>query len=236
MRVGACGAGFTVLALLAAPAALAQSSNACDMLKATLAQRIEATGVRGYSLEAVPASEPTPKDGRVIGNCEGGAFKMVYRRFGGTATATEGRTAPEKSAAAAPPPSPPPSPRPAASAPAPAASRPLPSPTPLPTPAPTPTPKPVAPTPAPPSPSPVPVPSPSPSPVLPAAEAAPPAPSPAPSEPAPAAAADEGFPGGAYWPWLALVIVVPLALWGGARIRYRLRYDEAGLPRGPRLS
>ena len=44
---------------LVGAAAHAQSP-ACEMLKRTLAARIEATGVRGYSLEAVPAGVPVP--------------------------------------------------------------------------------------------------------------------------------------------------------------------------------
>ncbi|HEV7914017.1 MAG TPA: DUF1161 domain-containing protein, partial [Albitalea sp.] len=66
----------------------------CDVLKATLAARIEATGVRGYSLEAVPGRTPVPSGAKVIGTCEGGATKMLYRRWaigqaaGGAASAT----------------------------------------------------------------------------------------------------------------------------------------------------
>jgi hypothetical protein len=69
--------------LLLAPDARAQS-NACDLLKIELAARIEATGVRGYSLEDVPADTPVPPDARAIGNCEAGARKVLYRRWGAT--------------------------------------------------------------------------------------------------------------------------------------------------------
>ncbi len=61
--------------------ALAQGTT-CDDFKATLAKRIEATGVRGYSLEVQPASARVPADAKVIGTCESGAFKVVYRRWG----------------------------------------------------------------------------------------------------------------------------------------------------------
>lgn len=56
---------------------------ACDQLKASLAARIEATGVRGYSLDAVRAGSPAPSDAKVIGTCESGAYKVLYRRWGG---------------------------------------------------------------------------------------------------------------------------------------------------------
>ena len=66
--------------LLLAPGAQAQS-NACDLLKSELAARIDATGVRGYSLEAVPADTPVPPGAKAIGNCEAGASKILYRRW-----------------------------------------------------------------------------------------------------------------------------------------------------------
>ena len=66
--------------------AKAQSS-ACDQLKGTLAARIEASGVRGYTLEAVPADTPVPPDARVIGTCEAARYKVLYRRGGGKQTA-----------------------------------------------------------------------------------------------------------------------------------------------------
>jgi len=121
--------------LLLAGAAQGQSG-ACEQLKARLATGIEATGVRGYSLEVVPSAAPVPRDGKVIGNCEAGARKVVYRRWGGAAA-----TAAEP-AAAPPPPPPPPPPAPApvtvvatpapAPEPAPAASEPAPAPQPAP--------------------------------------------------------------------------------------------------------
>ncbi len=66
--------------------AMAQT-NACDLLKTALAERIEATGVRGYSLEAVPSGAPVPSDAKAIGNCEAGAYKVLYRRWGVTQAA-----------------------------------------------------------------------------------------------------------------------------------------------------
>ena len=227
-------------AVLTAPAALAQSGNACDQLKATLAARIEATGVRGYSLEAMPAAAPLPKDGRVIGNCEGGAFKMVYRRFGGSEAAAAETAAPDKPASPRPEPAKPVAEKPVAEKPAlpkpvaekavaerPAVERRLPA-----MPSPSPSPSPVAAAPAespPPALSPPPA-APSPLPVL-ESTSRPPA---AEAPPASDAASGSFLPG--WWPWLTLGLALPLLAWGWSRVSYRLHYDEAGLPRGPKLS
>lgn len=234
-----------VAAWLASPAALAQSAgNACDQLKATLAARIEATGVRGYSLEALPADAPMPKDGRVIGNCEGGAFKMVYRRFGGSSPAAADAAPVGKVEAAKPEAPKPEVPRaeapkveaPKVESPKPVPPKPViekaaPSPSPSPLPSPSPSPRPVATAPAetpvavvPPPPAP---------PVSPAPEASPRGTA---TAEAPPASEAEGSLLGAWWPWLGLGLGLPLLWWGWSRVSYRLHYDEAGLPSGARLS
>jgi hypothetical protein len=66
--------------LLAATFAQAQSSS-CETLKGTLASRIESTGVRGYAMDLVPGRTPVPSGAKVIGSCDGGAFKVVYWRW-----------------------------------------------------------------------------------------------------------------------------------------------------------
>jgi len=68
--------------MLLASAARAQGS-ACDQLKATLAARIDPS-IRGFSLDTVPGSTPVPAGAKVIGTCEGGAYKVLFRRSGGT--------------------------------------------------------------------------------------------------------------------------------------------------------
>ena len=67
-------------------AAGAQAQTPCDQLKSVLAARIDAAGARGYSLEAVPAGTPVPPGAKVIGTCEGGASKILYRRGGAAPT------------------------------------------------------------------------------------------------------------------------------------------------------
>ena len=82
-------AGCCVLAVLQAASlfladgAQAQT-HACDLLKGVLAARIDASGVRGYTLEAVPAGSPVPPDANAIGTCEAGKNKILYRRWGAT--------------------------------------------------------------------------------------------------------------------------------------------------------
>jgi hypothetical protein len=95
-----------VVSLVVAAGAQAQTPS-CDDFKAVLAARFESNGVRGYSMQAVPASTPVPSDARVIGTCESGAFKILYRRWGAAraSSATAASAAPAASgvqAAAAP--------------------------------------------------------------------------------------------------------------------------------------
>ncbi|MFL6660670.1 MAG: DUF1161 domain-containing protein, partial [Rhizobacter sp.] len=118
---------------LVGAAAHAQSP-ACEMLKRTLAARIEATGVRGYSLEAVPAGVPVPSGAKVIGTCDGGANRIVYRRWAAVASAGASDAGDARAARTSPAPAPPPVPAPAV-APAPraaSASAPAPAPAPAP--------------------------------------------------------------------------------------------------------
>jgi len=75
--------------MLLAAGAQAQA-NACDQLKGVLAARIDASGVRGYSLETVPAGTPVPPDAKAIGTCEAGASKILYRRWGATRPSSDG--------------------------------------------------------------------------------------------------------------------------------------------------
>lgn len=65
-----------LLALAAAPA-LAQKK--CDELKTEIDQKIQANGVQGYTLEVVATEEVKP-DQKVVGSCEGGTKKIVYKR------------------------------------------------------------------------------------------------------------------------------------------------------------
>ncbi|PVZ38868.1 DUF1161 domain-containing protein [Pseudomonas sp. CC120222-01a] len=49
----------------------------CEELKAEIASKLDAKGVKGYKLEIVNKGEPA---GKVVGSCEAGRKEIVYRR------------------------------------------------------------------------------------------------------------------------------------------------------------
>ena len=56
----------------------AQAGTPCEEVKSEIAQKLDAKGVKFYTLEVVSKDQET--DGKVVGTCEGGAKKIVYRR------------------------------------------------------------------------------------------------------------------------------------------------------------
>ncbi|MBA4422762.1 MAG: hypothetical protein C0390_06615 [Syntrophus sp. (in: bacteria)] len=64
-----------VLLMIASPAFAKKS---CGELKSEIDAKLQAKGVKGYSLEIVP--NENVKDGKVIGSCDGGTKKIVYKR------------------------------------------------------------------------------------------------------------------------------------------------------------
>ena len=50
----------------------------CDELKSEIDAKLQAKGVKGYSLEVVDSKDV--KDEKVVGSCEGGSKKIVYKR------------------------------------------------------------------------------------------------------------------------------------------------------------
>ena len=216
----------------AAAAALAQSP-ACDQFKDTVATRIppEALG----TLVIAAASTPVPPGAKVVGTCDGGAFKILhYRRGlvpqGADAASAAGPASPASAASAAAA-----APRVAAraSAPAAAASRPEPA-------------KPVA------AKLPEPVkqaapkpPEPVPSPVAMAPAVAPPVvpdtrdeplmrdPPPLPEGPGLISTTADTLV--EHWPWILAALLLALGAWGWSWFSHRQSYDAAGLPRGPKL-
>ena len=76
---------LTFAAMLFVPAcSYAQAAKPCEELKSEIATKLDAKGVKSYSLEIVPKDQGV--EGKVVGGCEGGTKKIVYRR---TATAPE---------------------------------------------------------------------------------------------------------------------------------------------------
>ena len=64
-----------VLLMIASPAFAKKS---CEELKAEIDAKLQAKGVKSYSLEIVP--NENVKDGKVIGSCDGDTKKIVYKR------------------------------------------------------------------------------------------------------------------------------------------------------------
>ena len=50
----------------------------CDDLKNEIASKLDAKGVKNYTLNIVAADDV--KDAKVVGSCEGGSKKLVYTR------------------------------------------------------------------------------------------------------------------------------------------------------------
>ena len=76
---------LTLAAILFLPTcSYAQGAKPCEELKSEIASKLDAKGVKSYSLEIVPKDQDV--EGKVVGSCEGGTKKIVYRR---TATAPQ---------------------------------------------------------------------------------------------------------------------------------------------------
>jgi hypothetical protein len=74
-------AWLTLAAVLSIPAcSYAQGAKPCEELKSEIATKLDAKGVKSYSLEIVPKDQDVEGDGKVVGSCEGGTKKIVYRR------------------------------------------------------------------------------------------------------------------------------------------------------------
>jgi hypothetical protein len=66
-----------VLALAASPA---MARKDCNELKDEIDAKIKANGVPVYTLTIV--DKDAPEDGKVVGTCDGGTKKIVYKRGG----------------------------------------------------------------------------------------------------------------------------------------------------------
>jgi Protein of unknown function (DUF1161) len=75
---------LAIAAMLVVPAcSYAQGPKACDDLKSEIAAKLDAKGVKGYSLDIV-AKDAEVTDGKVVGTCGGGTKKIVYSRKAST--------------------------------------------------------------------------------------------------------------------------------------------------------
>jgi len=56
-----------------------QGAKACEELKTEIAAKLDAKGVKGYTLDIV-AKDADAGDAKVVGTCEGGTKKILYKR------------------------------------------------------------------------------------------------------------------------------------------------------------
>ena len=68
----------------------AQAAKPCEELKSEIAKKMDDKGVKSYSLEIV--TNDSTAEGKVVGTCEGGTKKIMYRR---TSTPAQQTPAPE---------------------------------------------------------------------------------------------------------------------------------------------
>jgi hypothetical protein len=70
---------MAAMVLMVAAPAFARKS--CDELKSEIDAKLQAKGVKGYTLEIKPNDEAKDlKEGKIVGSCDGGTKKIVYTR------------------------------------------------------------------------------------------------------------------------------------------------------------
>jgi hypothetical protein len=80
---------LAIAALLFLPAcSYAQGPKACEELKTEIATKLDVKGVKSYSLD-IAVKDADAADGKVVGTCEGGAKKIVYRKGAAAAAPTK---------------------------------------------------------------------------------------------------------------------------------------------------
>jgi hypothetical protein len=69
---------FIVFAAIAVASSHAFAFKPCEELKTEIAAKIDANGVKDYTLDIVPNDQVGEK--KVVGSCEGGTKKIVYSK------------------------------------------------------------------------------------------------------------------------------------------------------------
>lgn len=71
---------LTIAAALVVPASsYAQAAKPCEELKTEISAKLDAKGVKNYTLD-IAAKEADAGDAKVVGTCEGGTKKILYKR------------------------------------------------------------------------------------------------------------------------------------------------------------
>jgi hypothetical protein len=78
----------------------AQTAKPCEELKSEIASKLDAKGVKSYSLEIV--AKDADAEGKAVGTCEGGTKKIMYRRAAANAQATPAQATSSQAAAKTP--------------------------------------------------------------------------------------------------------------------------------------
>jgi Protein of unknown function (DUF1161) len=82
-----------VAAALVVPASgYAQAAKPCEELKSEIAKKMDANGVKSYSLDVVEKGKDA--QGKVVGTCDGGTKKIMYTRTTDTASSPQAPTTP----------------------------------------------------------------------------------------------------------------------------------------------
>jgi hypothetical protein len=82
---------FLIVAAIAMPFASALAAKPCEELKSEIAAKLDAKGVKDYSLEIVANDQAGDK--KVVGSCDGGEKKIVYSK---SAAAPQAQATPDK--------------------------------------------------------------------------------------------------------------------------------------------
>lgn len=67
-----------VLLVSVLPVLADEAKKSCEELKGEVAAKLDARGIKNYTLAIVKADEV--RDAKVVGSCDGGAMKIIYER------------------------------------------------------------------------------------------------------------------------------------------------------------
>jgi hypothetical protein len=73
--------------LFVSVSAHAQGPKSCEELKTEIAQKLDAKGVKGYTLDIVAKEKDA--EGKVVGTCDGGTKKIIYTKSSAPAAPPE---------------------------------------------------------------------------------------------------------------------------------------------------
>ncbi|HLK04834.1 MAG TPA: DUF1161 domain-containing protein [Candidatus Acidoferrum sp.] len=70
---------LTIAAVLVVPACGYAQAKPCEELKTEIAAKLDAKGVKGYTLEIV-AKDADAGEAKAVGTCEAGSKKILYKK------------------------------------------------------------------------------------------------------------------------------------------------------------